>query len=49
MHIRIVQVVKALHFISKMFGLAPFNLTENHVTKGVTLNTKLRDNLLNNF
>jgi len=49
MLIRIVYVIKFLYFTSKMFGLASFKLTENHVTEGVLLNTKLCDNLLYNF
>lgn len=49
MHIGIMHVIKALYYISKIFGLAPFKLTGNYVTKGVLFNTKLRDNLLNNF
>jgi hypothetical protein len=49
MHIGTVHVIKALYYISKVFGLAPFKLTGNCVTKGVLFNTKLRDNLLNNF
>jgi len=49
MHIRIVYVITVLYFTSKMLGLASFKLTENHVTRRVLLNTKLRDNLLNNF
>jgi 7tm Chemosensory receptor. len=49
MHIGMANVNKILYYVSKIFGLAPFKLTENHVRKRVLLNTKLSDNLLNNF
>jgi len=49
MHIRIMYVIEVLYFTSKVFGLVSFKLTENHVTRGVLLNTKLPHNLLNSF
>jgi hypothetical protein len=40
------HTVKALYYISKLFGLAPFKLRTQHITRKVICDTKLRDNVL---
>jgi hypothetical protein len=40
------HTVKALYYISKLFGLAPFKLRTQHITRKVKLDTKLRENVL---
>jgi hypothetical protein len=40
------HAVKASYYVSKMFGLAPFKLRTQHITKKVTFDTNLRQNVL---
>jgi hypothetical protein len=40
------HTVKALYYVSKLFGLAPFKLRTHHITRNVIFETKLRENVL---
>jgi hypothetical protein len=40
------HTVKALYYVSKLFGLAPFKLKTQHITPKVIFDTKLRENVL---
>jgi hypothetical protein len=40
------HTVKALYYISKLFGLAPFQLKMQHITRKAIFDTKLRENVL---
>jgi hypothetical protein len=39
------RTVKALYYISKLFGLAPFKLKTQHITRKVVFDTNLRENV----
>jgi hypothetical protein len=40
------RTVKTLYYVSKLFGLAPFKLKTQHITRKVIFDTKLRENVL---
>jgi hypothetical protein len=42
----IMHTVKALYYISKLFGLAPFKLRTQHITRKLFIDTNLRENVL---
>jgi hypothetical protein len=41
-----VRTVKTLYYVSKLFGLAPFQLKTEQITRKVMFDTKLRENVL---
>jgi hypothetical protein len=43
------HAIKALYYISRLFGLAPFKLRNQHITRKVICDTKLRGNALYSF